>query len=509
MTEVYNSRVSTYLGELGDSKSLLQVDVNGHQLMCQVGVLQHWRIPFICTEYQKVSVAKFHVDRSIFNEFGSWLRTGHLNITDGNAEAFAYTAFKNNLTGLLYACEQYYLRQLTETSCLKLWVTGGNYACRALEIDALRLVREHFESVTRSDSWLSLDIHRVKLLMDDEFVNIHSPETKRNAILRWCQYDCGTRTDRVRELLNSLSNFNSLDLNSNTDPETSSCSSCSRAFCIGDTGRGLRLFEVNFENNGALFLSKLNIKIPKTFDAQSAFQYSPEANRLFACNEHELWSLKRTECTKLAKLPFGRSKHMVCAVKDEILILGGYREVKRTDYIHTYCRRKRKLSKSSLRLSRGLASGKSVSVGSQVFMFANQIKNEYGEIHQQKMLQRLDTSRGRVSDALSPPPFPKDNAYVETAVASPHGLIYVFSSHGDLLEYDPKRGSYDVMDPLPCARSRFGTLVHDETLYVFGGQEKGMPARQGSIKSYCLDLNQPNATWRECGSLSEKVQILC
>ncbi|XP_064618357.1 kelch-like protein 30 [Liolophura sinensis] len=505
MSEVYNSRVSAFPVELGDWASLLPVDVNGHQLMCQLGVLQHCRIPIAHT--QNLSVAKFHVDQSIFEEFVSWLRTGFLNITHENVEGFAYAAFKNNITYLLHVCEQYYLGQLTETSCLELWVIGGNYGCRTLESEALRLVRENFENVIKSDSWLSLDIHHVKLLVNDKSVNIHSPKAKRDAVFRWSQYDCGTRTD-AWELMNCLPNFSGLDLNSNGEPETSSCSSCCSVLCVGDTGRGLRLFEAKVENNRTLSLNKLNMKVAKTIDAQSAFQYSPEEKRLFACTEHEIWSLKHTESTKLAKLPFDRSKHMICVIMDEVFVLGGYWDVKRTDYIHTYSRRKRKWSTSSLRLSWGLVSGKSVSVGSQVFMFGNQIKDEYGEVYQKKMLQRLDTSRRRISDVLSPPPFPKDNAYVETAVASPHDLIYVFSSHGDLLEYDPKTGSYGAMAPLPCARSRFGTLVHDETLYVFGGQEREVPTRNGSIKSYCLDLNHPNATWRECGSVSEQVQIL-
>ena len=71
-----------------------------------------------------------------------------------------------------------------------------------------------------------------------------------------------------------------------------------------------------------------------------------------------------------------------------------------------------------------------------------------------------------------------DHIVVGSGLAPEHGVLGGFGSLDELYEFDPRRGSFVDIDPLPLPLDHVALAAHGNVLYAFGGWSDAVPSRR-------------------------------
>ena len=136
---------------------------------------------------QKVKISQ--IQPSILEHVLNYLYTGEVNLTKENGEEILKAADFFMIEGLkMMACDVFEL-QLDMSNCVSVFILADTYSCDELKDQALRVVQEHFEEISKTEPFLTLTFDQLNQILSQKYFKAGKQETLFEALVNWVWHD--------------------------------------------------------------------------------------------------------------------------------------------------------------------------------------------------------------------------------------------------------------------------------------------------------------------------------
>ncbi|GAA6220044.1 kelch-like protein 10 [Lates japonicus] len=128
--------------------------------------------------------------------------TGFIPVTQVNIQELFITADRFNVMGIIKACSDLLVEQLTPQNCLGIWWFTDAYYYPELRHKTFLFTLNHFEVVAAtSEEFLLLSVQDLAKIIENDQLNVKKEKTVFEAILRWISYAPEERREYISLLL--------------------------------------------------------------------------------------------------------------------------------------------------------------------------------------------------------------------------------------------------------------------------------------------------------------------
>lgn len=122
-----------------------------------------------------------------------------------NVEKLLPAADQFHVMGLVKACSDYLINQLSPENCVGIRSFSKAYFCHTLERTAHKFLMYNFQEVfTSSNEYLQLTIDELEDILSSDDLNVRNEELVFEAALRWIDYDPDRRKHNMARLLRTI-----------------------------------------------------------------------------------------------------------------------------------------------------------------------------------------------------------------------------------------------------------------------------------------------------------------
>lgn len=132
--------------------------------------------------------------------------TGFIPVTQINIQELFITADRFNVMGIIKACSDLLVEQLTPQNCLGIWWFTDAYYYPELRHTTFLFTLNHFEVIAAtSEEFLLLSVQDLAKIIENDQLNVKKEKTVFEAILRWISYAPEERREYISLLLPKVS----------------------------------------------------------------------------------------------------------------------------------------------------------------------------------------------------------------------------------------------------------------------------------------------------------------
>lgn len=143
------------------------------------------------------------IDSEILHLMVQYCYTGKIIISEDNVESILSTACLFHLTSVVQACSNFLTRQLDPTNCIGFTFFAEQQNCLDLFNNALNYTAAHFLEVCEHQEFAHMTAAQLKLLLDNNDLNVENEEDVYDALIKWTTYGDG-RKQQMQSILPSL-----------------------------------------------------------------------------------------------------------------------------------------------------------------------------------------------------------------------------------------------------------------------------------------------------------------
>lgn len=161
------------------------------------------------------------IDSEILEIIVQYCYTGKIPMTINNVESILSTACLLNMTTVIHAATTFLTSQLDCNNCIGFTFFAEQQNCTELFDNALKFTAENFMDVCRNSEYVKMSAAQLKLLLDNNDLNVNGEEDVYDALMFWVKHDEQRKKDiesvfpsiRLTQLSADVrSNHNSINL---------------------------------------------------------------------------------------------------------------------------------------------------------------------------------------------------------------------------------------------------------------------------------------------------------
>ncbi|KAL9986361.1 hypothetical protein ACROYT_G000500 [Oculina patagonica] len=145
--------------------------------------------------------------KAVMEEVLEYLYTGHVDINEHNAYNLIAAADFFLIPSLKELSANFILQTLSDSNCIFAYYSAINYQCEELLKGAKNFIHTNFETVTRSEDFLSLNIKQVEEWVSSDEIIIAGEEKVFEVIVRWFDANEKNKQEKFLNLFRHLRCF--------------------------------------------------------------------------------------------------------------------------------------------------------------------------------------------------------------------------------------------------------------------------------------------------------------
>lgn len=524
------------------------INVNGQPVQCPTRVLI--TISPHLEEVAKVASGtdtqvNIVTEPEITDTFVDYLQTGRCVFEQETLNLLTYAAYKYKMPSLLARCERMYLNQLIPMNCLENWLFAETHGCDILAREALRMALEHFQTISKTQQFCHIGKSQLLRLVLDPALVATSPNNVFRAIDRWSKYEENVRVTDKEEICRQYSDVLCNRVPQNTPRVVPSRDSnvCfdtpapkrrrslsyqsqrgvtsvvtrqisvqeevtvpdPTVVCLAAAQSGLEMIQVTLSEKSPKMATSA---VPSTTGLSKDSAFCHTFDGIYGSGGDlkpdgtTFYDLETKEWQKQTKMFYnGRQHHMLCYLNERLYVMGGISNStgRVFEYIDKYNVKTKKWSDAG-KLEEQVKSAACVAFGRDIYVFggirpdgsASKTVQRYNPASKKTEVVNQIPCGGLICHALTD-----------------RNLIYLTSSAGNVLTYNPHTGEFHELASLRKPVMHFGAAHHKGFLYIFGGKlAKGSKGTKLSSEMHRLDLRKKGSQWQFVASLPHGFLVL-
>ena len=465
----------------------------------------------------------------VFEQVLKYIYTGKVRITPQLVEDLFAQAHIFQIQTLVDLCVDFFQKNMKETNCLSAMTLADIHAHRKLYLYAKKFCCHEFQSLVQEEDLYKLAVECITDLLKDRHLYCENEELVFETAIKWLEYDLPSRKTHRYKVLETVK-FPMLS-------KTYLIDTVAKSMHVISDDRGKELLD-----DGILFHT-----IPSRRHQLSLYQTTPRLNapcyeaaillggRLAdgLSNDVECYIADTNEFFKLKQLPFkkrnefsvctigndiyvsgglrsaefwkydtvfdtwlrgpnlahARRRHGMCAVDDQIFVLGGFDEdnvLSSIEFWDLECNR----WEDGGHLNQPVENMGYVSYGKIIFLFGGKNNEEvvtncvqsYNTVSKQCTTLNCD--------------LPANDMCLSAVVMQSY--IYVVGLEG-VFRFCPDREVWEILPDMCCARDFVSLAVLEEKLYSLGGRRRGA---KDNLYTDIIECYDPETNfWLKAGNM--------